>query len=1779
MFRFLLSSTVPLLVSFAMILAPTQPSFAAGGDCRWEGGIGAQDNDSDGYFEVNTACLLEDCIGDGGLAECTAPKLTYEPIVDSSTDGEGWNYKICLADQGAETPTAAIYCNGNGGVWDPGSTSCDESGFPAGLTGTTAITESVVNSATDSYIDEKFQCAATLSGDSGWNTAPSSQCSPTTQTFSNPGNVLIKDHKTRTYNNCPPATNSNTVSISRSRQVQEVPICRAGKLRTDVPSGDDWCVIQPPRQGTNASGDEICTDVGDPCNIVTGAVWHKRTDYLGPHGLKFERHYRSDLYSPSDRTSYLASTNRHMGPKFTHNFEARIHFEKIENTLPQDYNPIGLYRPDGTYVSLIRLGPGTGNVSDVYVATDGSQIRLHKNGNGYLYFVYLPTGEVERYTTLNVSAGMLWKGVRLDTIYDASGKATKINYRYGNPNGLPPDAASGGIDNDIDGFWEIESVVGPFGHSLEFEYEPPATDCVAEDCVRRLSAIVLPDGVTRVEYCYESLDCVDPRGERLFSAVYEDADGSGENRENYFWGDPFGYPKLINEISGAASETASIYFHNPVTGLVLRNYVRGVQHTQFKEIDVDTVIGGNVASAYANVEYADGTLWAYDFQNADDRNPKIASKRIGTSSPDTTQLNETSGQFRLTELTTELGATRYEYDQDHLTSIKEGYVAGSPATFVRETRFTDYIDARSSQPETIIEPSVSGCAGAEKTTSVVYTSGGLFGYVPESITYAGKNPLTCATVSRTWQFLNYNSKGQPTRIDGPRDNTTDVPDITDITYWGDTTPTSPAPPACNPNGGFECGSVYQIIRRLGTGDHITTFDSYNADGLPTKITAPSGAEITMTWDKRQQLRSVASKDVSSNQSFGLVYTYYDNGQLNTVNLANGMTLTYTWDADEIDTVTDQKGNQVDYDYDTRGNVEGIDYKANGTVTSTVSIINDIRNRVDEITFGTSAGGAGLTNDFDFDTFGKLIRFEDRKGQSTHMSYDSIGRLTDIADRQAAPTNPNNSYDYDLHDNLIKFTSPNGAETEFLYDDLGNLVKEISADRGITIFEYDPAGNLVCRLDGRYTTTIATGCAGQPGAVTYQYDALNRITSVEYQADSSLNKTYSWDWFGKGEPTSFTYDNRSDYIWRDYDQLGRLIGQYDYIDNGTGSVEQLQTFYSFSGGQDRLRTITYHKPNGLTGINGPELTYKYDTAGKVVGLDLRYSGTTYTVIDGNDATPGVFYRPYGPVRQIKFGNGIQQNWEHDDAYRINKIRLKRGSSTIALWDYELDPNGNVLEIDRSGSDLQRPYVVNYTYDEMDRLETEIGGGANFAHSYDDNGNINNASLNFTYEPNSNLIDDSIATYEDGPSNPGGTGMGNLESFVGSPTTLFTFDAAGRTRVLSKNNQTATNLYNVLGERSYTYREYPNDPMTSADDEEFLDYYTYAEDGRVLSFVNTEVTGGVQGRRTVYYYIWLGQIPVGQLRVRFDSQGIEIPGDEQFIWIHGDHLYQPRLATGTSTSVPAGNDRVVWEYDGVYSLAYGYAFIAEDPDNDGASVEIALRFPGQVFYGFGAFSYNYYRDYDSISGRYIQSDPVGIDGGNNTYLYSLANPLRFTDPLGLAPNQQGAGDASAIYQRIRNLELAQNSSSTSEVLAALREPTYSELTNRYFYTDSYGWVDVKHFSAASQGAHILSTRGSLVAKGITQLAGIGYELFDLLRGSQSFMSTEDLPSNRAGADFGVFERKFCSGSSTPVADAFAVWLLKSGARRARDTRTGFDGLPLTEGSAPRNYQYEFSGFPVQ
>jgi RHS repeat-associated protein len=87
----------------------------------------------------------------------------------------------------------------------------------------------------------------------------------------------------------------------------------------------------------------------------------------------------------------------------------------------------------------------------------------------------------------------------------------------------------------------------------------------------------------------------------------------------------------------------------------------------------------------------------------------------------------------------------------------------------------------------------------------------------------------------------------------------------------------------------------------------------------------------------------------------------------------------------------------------------------------------------------------------------------------------------------------------------------------------------------------------------------------------------------------------------------------------------------------------------------------------------------------------------------------------------------------------------------------------------------------------------------------------------------------------------------------------------------------------------------------------------------------------------------------------------------------------------------NQTVVWSG---YYKPFGAATITV------STITNNLRFPGQYFDAETGLSYNYMRDYNTTIGRYIESDPIGLTGGDvNVYRYVMNNPNSNVDPDGL------------------------------------------------------------------------------------------------------------------------------------------------------------------------------------
>ena len=110
-----------------------------------------------------------------------------------------------------------------------------------------------------------------------------------------------------------------------------------------------------------------------------------------------------------------------------------------------------------------------------------------------------------------------------------------------------------------------------------------------------------------------------------------------------------------------------------------------------------------------------------------------------------------------------------------------------------------------------------------------------------------------------------------------------------------------------------------------------------------------------------------------------------------------------------------------------------------------------------------------------------------------------------------------------------------------------------------------------------------------------------------------------------------------------------------------------------------------------------------------------------------------------------------------------------------------------------------------------------------------------------------------------------------------------------------------------------------------------------------------------------------------------------------YVHTDHLGRPEIVSDS-------HQNTVWR-------AENKTFDRKVRVNKIGGLSIG--FPGQYWDKDKQSWYNGFRDYDSTIGRYLQSDPIGTNGGINTYSYVLSNPVRLVDVLGLGPKELQPG----------------------------------------------------------------------------------------------------------------------------------------------------------------------------
>jgi len=273
------------------------------------------------------------------------------------------------------------------------------------------------------------------------------------------------------------------------------------------------------------------------------------------------------------------------------------------------------------------------------------------------------------------------------------------------------------------------------------------------------------------------------------------------------------------------------------------------------------------------------------------------------------------------------------------------------------------------------------------------------------------------------------------------------------------------------------------------------------------------------------------------------------------------------------------------------------------------------------------------------------------------------------------------------------------------------------------------------------------------------------------------------------------------------------------------------------------------------------------------------------------------------------------------------------------------------------------TAGFQYDVLGRL-TQDGSNANNQFGYDAVGNRlseTQPSKSFGYESNSNRLSsiNGISIQRDA--------VGNT---LADSTRQYQYNGMNRLSGLtnSQNNVQAGYTYNYLGQRV-------RKQLTGGLSEDT--FFVYGLQGELLGEYRAD-------GQVIREYLYQSGNGFAELVAEVDSSGA-------LVYVHTDHLGTPRLATGPSQVV-------VWRW---VSDAFGTNAVDEDPDGDLSLTTIHHRFAGQYFDEESGLYYNWNRYYESQSGRYITSDPIGLNGGVNTFGYVAGNPIAYTDPTGECP----------------------------------------------------------------------------------------------------------------------------------------------------------------------------------
>lgn len=742
-------------------------------------------------------------------------------------------------------------------------------------------------------------------------------------------------------------------------------------------------------------------------------------------------------------------------------------------------------------------------------------------------------------------------------------------------------------------------------------------------------------------------------------------------------------------------------------------------------------------------------------------------------------------------------------------------------------------------------------------------------------------------------------------------------------------------------------------------DRTTTF-TYDANGNVLTIDGPrTDADdiTTFTYDAMGNRASMTVDPDGAGAAPAQVtlFTSYDN---------SGRLLS----------MTDPNGEVTDMTYDARGRLLTRTIAAGTTSAATTTFEYDGVGNVTKIILPSNNELS-----YTYDAAQRLTRITDRQGHYIQYTLDNLGNRTteevfssgDVLRRTQSRVfdqlsrmiqsiggvNQLTVFGYDGNGNQISMLDPLNRNSTSEYDGLQRLIKQTDADTNDTLYAYDARDNLTQVTDPRGIATMYTynGLddltmldSRDTGITTYTYDdagnrtsqtnARNIITNYSYDA---LNRLTQIEYPGAaGLNVDFEYDTGTNRVGRLYRMLDNT-GTYIYFYNKRGEVSRLRR--NTQGSLYDIRYF-YDKAGNVTRIeypSGKQIQYVYNSIKRIREVRLIDGATT------TNLATGIVYRQFGPMQKLIYGNGLTNTIGYDLDYRARNNRV------LPVQDLRFfyDAANNIIDM----NDItDRSKDQDFIYDNLDRLTQADGGYGLLNYTYDEVGNrLTRSEPTNTNTYVINATRNRINNYSDSASNLIDYNHNATGSVTKIDTDTYAYNRYERMSRATVGGVATTYRYDGKGQRT-----------VKTDALGVKTVYIFDDDGQLISENQADGT-------TIREYVYLNGQPLAMLE-----------GGNTYYY-HLDHLGTPQKMTDATQTI-------VWQAD--YSPFGNATLVASTVTNN-------IRFPGQHFDAESGLHYNYFRDYNPNDGRYMQSDPIGLGGGVNTYSYGLSNPINNFDPDGL------------------------------------------------------------------------------------------------------------------------------------------------------------------------------------